>query len=126
MLAPDRSAATITRAIIGRLGRFRHRVHTITLNNGKEFAEHPVIATALRTRFYFAAPYSAWQRGSNENANGLTRQYLPRETDFSTITCEQLRWIEERLYNLPRKTLGFRTPLEVFSEESINTVADQS
>ncbi|WP_143703653.1 IS30 family transposase, partial [Xanthomonas oryzae] len=71
-------------------------------------------------------PTSAGQRGSTENANGLTRQYWPRQTDFSTITNAHLRWIEQRLYNRPRKILGFKTPLEVFSEEVLNSVANQS
>ncbi|WP_143681163.1 IS30 family transposase, partial [Xanthomonas oryzae] len=71
-------------------------------------------------------PNSAWHGGRNENTNGLTRQYLPRQTDFSTITDAHLRWIEQRLYNRPRKILGFKTPLEVFSEEVLKSVANQS
>ncbi|OLI35703.1 transposase, partial [Xanthomonas oryzae pv. oryzae] len=63
---------------------------------------------------------------SDQTAVGLTRQYLPRQTDFSTITNAHLRWIEQRLYNRPRKILGFKTPLEVFSEEVLNSVANQS
>ncbi|AXM13102.1 IS30 family transposase [Xanthomonas oryzae pv. oryzae] len=89
-------------------------------------ADHRLIAACLQSDFYFADPYCPWQRGSNENANGLTRQYLPRQTDFSTITDAHLRWIEQRLYNRPRKILGFKTPLEVFSEEVLNSVANQS
>ena len=60
------------------LGGLRHTVHTLTADNGKEFADHRLIAACLQSDFYFADPYCAWQRGSNENANGLTRQYLPR------------------------------------------------
>ena len=86
-------------------------MHTLTSDNGKEFAEHQLVACALKADFYFADPYSAWQRGSNENANGLIRQYLPRKLDFSTIIGAKLRWIEQRLYNRPRKVLGFKTPL---------------
>ena len=100
--------------------------HTPTSDNGKDFADHPFIACALGSDFFFADPYSAWQRGSNENANGLTRQYLPRSMNFSTITGNDLRGVERCLYNCPRKRLGFTTPLEVFSEESINTVANQT
>ena len=99
---------------------------TITVDNGKEFADHQFIACALKSDFYFADPYSAWQRGSNENGNGLARQYLPRSMDFSTLTDDYLRWVEQRLYNRPRKILGFKTPLEVLNGESINTVANQS
>ncbi|OLI98993.1 transposase, partial [Xanthomonas oryzae pv. oryzae] len=84
------------------------------------------MAARVQSDFYFADPYCPWQRGSNENANGLTRQYLPRQTDVSTITDAHLRWIEQRLYNRPRKILGFKTPLEVFTEEVLNSVANQS
>ncbi|MBS3923814.1 MAG: IS30 family transposase, partial [Xanthomonadaceae bacterium] len=101
-------------------------VHTLTADNGKEFAEHASIAWALKAGFYFADPYAAWQRGSNENANGLVRQYLPRSADFNAITAQGLRWIEERLNNRPRKTLSYRTPLAVFAEGYINPVANRS
>lgn len=124
-LSPDGTAGNVMRAIVQRLGHLREQVHTLTSDNGKEFANHQIIALALKADFYFADPYSAWQRGSNENANGLVRQYLPRKMDFSTISEEKLRWIERRLYRRPRKVLGFKTPLEVF-EDSINTVANQS
>ncbi|OLH83040.1 transposase, partial [Xanthomonas oryzae pv. oryzae] len=76
--------------------------------------------------FYIADPYGVWQRGHNENANGLTRQSLPRQADVSTITNALLRWIEQLLYNRPRKILGFKAPLEVFSEEVLKSVANQS
>ena len=124
--SPDRTAENVMRAIVGRLGRFRHLVHTLTADNGKEFAAHQTIATALQADVYFADPYSAWQRGSNENANGLARQYLSRSMDFSTITNELLRWVENRLNTRPRKTLGFRTPLDIFTNEATRTVANQS
>lgn len=125
-LSPDGTASNVRNAILQRLGRLHKHVHTLTADNGKEFAGHPFIALAMQAGFYFADPYSAWQRGSNENANGLARQYLPRTMEFSTISEAQLRWVEQRLYNRPRKILGFKTPLEVFSEESVKTVANQS
>ncbi|WP_319796267.1 IS30 family transposase [Xanthomonas oryzae] len=121
--APPRTCAT---PLSSDWAGLRHAVHTLTADNGKEFADHRLIAACLQSDFYFADPYCPWQRGSNENANGLTRQYLPRQTDFSTITDAHLRWIEQRLYNRPRKILGFKTPLEVFSEEVLNSVANQS
>lgn len=124
--SPDRTADNVMRAIVGRLGRLRHAVHTLTADNGKEFAEHQTLGMALKADVYFADPYSAWQRGSNENANGLTRQYLPRSLDFGTITEQQLRWVEHRLNTRPRKTLRFKTPLDVFTEELLNPVANQS
>ncbi len=122
--SPDGTVDSVMRAIVQRLGRLSAHVHTLTSDNGKEFADHQTIALALNAEFFFADPYSAWQRGSNENANGLTRQYLPRNRDFSTLTSDELSWIEARLYNRPRKTLGFKTPLPVF-EESISSVANQ-
>lgn len=85
-----------------------------------------LIGLALRARFYFADPYAVWQRGSNENANGLVRQYLPRSADFGAITGQTLHWIEGRLNHRPRKTLGYRTPLAVFAEGFINPVANRS
>lgn len=124
--SPDCKAHNVTRALLQRLGRHPTRVHTLTADNGKEFAEHPLIAAALEADFYFADAYAAWQRGTNENANGLTRPYLPRALDFNTITEPQLRWIEGRLNNRPRKILGFRTPLDVFAEGISNPVANQS
>jgi IS30 family transposase len=123
---PDATADNVMRALIGRPGRLRQAVHTMTADNGKEFANHLTIAAALRAGFYFADPHSPWQRGSNENGNGLTRQYFPRHLDFSTITDAQLRYAEQRLYNRPRKTLGFKTPLEVFFEGFINRAANQA
>lgn len=90
-----------------------------------KFAHHQIIARALKAEFFFADLHSPWQRGSNENANGLTRQYLPRHKDFSTITEAQLRRIETRLYTRPCKTPGFKTPLAAL-EDSINSVANQS
>lgn len=89
-------------------------VHTITLDNGKEFCEHQAIATALQARIYFAHPYASWERGLNENSNGLIRQYFPKKYDFTSITNAQLRRVEKQLNNRPRKSLGYRTPNEVF------------
>jgi IS30 family transposase len=90
------------------------RVHTITLDNGKEFCEHQAIATALQARIYFAHPYASWERGLNENSNGLIRQYFPKKYDFTRITNAELRRVEKQLNNRPRKSLGYRTPNEVF------------
>lgn len=123
---PDRTADNVMRAVVGRLGCIASAVHTLTSDNGKEFAEHQLIGLALDADFYFADAHAPWQRGSNENANGLTRPYLPRKLDFGTITDEQLRGIERRLNTRPRKTLGFRAPLDVFLEETNHPVANQS
>jgi IS30 family transposase len=90
------------------------RVHTITVDNGKEFCEHEQIAVALKARIYFAHPYASWERGLNENTNGLVRQYFPKKSDFTAITNADLERVAELLNNRPRKTLGYRTPNEVF------------
>lgn len=109
-----RTAAAVRRAIIRLLTALKRPVHTITSDNGKEFAEHAVISEALDAGFYFAHPYASWERGLNENINGLIRQYFPKKMDFSTITQQQLKRVMRKLNNRPRKTLGHRTPHEVF------------
>ncbi len=84
-------------------------VKTITSDNGREFARHQQIAQRLKADFYFAHPYSSWERGLNENTNGLVRQYFPKKSDFSKITDRQLDRVVERLNNRPRKTLGYES-----------------
>lgn len=102
---------------IALLTPFIDKVHTITVDNGKEFCEHEAIAAALQTRIYFAHPYASWERGLNENTNGLVRQYFPKKYDFTQITMAELQHVAARLNNRPRKTLGYRTPHEVFFKE---------
>jgi len=105
------AVASSSLALLGRVGR---RIHTITSDNGREFAAHQQIASGLEAKFYFAHPYSSWERGLNENTNGLVRQYFPKKSDFSKITDRQIERVTERLNNRPRKTLGYKTPNEVF------------
>jgi transposase, IS30 family len=93
------------------------RVHTITVDNGKEFCDHELIAAGLHARIYFAHPYASWERGLNENTNGLVRQYFPKKYDFARITGKDLQQVEDLLNNRPRKTLGYRTPNEVFFKQ---------
>jgi IS30 family transposase len=93
------------------------KVHTITVDNGKEFCEHQLIAAGLQARIYFAHPYSSWERGLNENTNGLVRQYFPKKYEFSKILDSDLQHVEDLLNNRPRKTLDYRTPNEVFFKE---------
>ena len=88
--------------------------HTITFDNGKEFAAHESIANSLNIDVYFAHPYSSWERGLNENTNGLIRQYIKKGSSFEHITNEKISFIETRLNNRPRKSLGYRTPNEVY------------
>ena len=89
-------------------------VETITNDNGKEFAGHKMVSTALSANVYFAHPYSSWERGTNENTNGLIRQYLPKHRDLSTLTAKEELMIMDRLNLRPRKCLNFSTPFEVF------------
>jgi IS30 family transposase len=93
------------------------RVHTITVDNGKEFCEHELIAAGLQARIYFAHPYASWERGLNENTNGLVRQYFPKKYEFARISDQDLQQVEDLLNNRPRKTLGYRTPNEVFFKQ---------
>jgi len=89
---------------------------TLTYDRGKEMAEHERLAERLAIRVFFADPYSPWQRGTNENTNGLLRQYLPKGTDLSGYTQRELNAIAHRLNTRPRKCLDFATPLEVYAQ----------
>jgi len=100
------------------LASISERVYTITSDNGKEFGNHEKIAKGLKCNFYFAHAYSSWERGTNENTNGLIRQYFPKNRDFRTITDKELIHAMKRLNNRPRKRLGYKTPNQVFFGES--------
>lgn len=91
-------------------------VKTITFDNGTEFAAHRTMSQVLPASIYFAAPYASYQRGTNENTNGLIRRFLPKGTDFRNVTQHHLDQIADDLNNRPRKKLGYRTPNEVFQE----------
>jgi IS30 family transposase len=88
-------------------------VHTITYDNGKEFSDHEKISNLLDAKCYFATPYHSWERGLNEHTNGLIRQYLPKDTDLSTVPKSKVKFIEDALNDRPRKVLNFMTPKEV-------------
>lgn len=111
-----RQADLVRDALISLLLPFMAWVHTITGDNGKEFAEHGQIAEILKAVFYFAHPYSAGERGTNENTNGLVRQYFPKSTNFSKVTHAKALSAANKLNHRPRKCLAFRTPFEVFFE----------
>ncbi len=111
---PRKSADETNRAVIDRLKKFPAKGRqTLTLDNGTENAKHEMLSAKLGIRCYFARPYASWERGTNENINGLIRWYLPKGTDFRTITPEQIARIEYLLNSRPRKCLGYKTPLEV-------------
>jgi len=98
---------------------YKKKIHTITTDNGLEFSGHKDISKALKCDFYFCDPYSSWQRGLNENINGLIRQYIPKGSSFNNISKKQIKKIENLLNHRPRKSLGWRTPYEVFHEKVV-------
>jgi len=122
---PNRQSDQMARAIVRLLRPYKDNVLTITADNGKEFTQHKKIAKDLKADVYFAHPYHAWERGLNENTNGLLRQYFPRKMDFREIDDNSIAHAMERLNNRPRKTLEFATPSEVFFKKAnnINNVA---
>ena len=111
----EHKKADLTRQkMINLLATYKEQVHTITADNGVEFTEHKTIAQKLDADFYFTHPYSAWEKGINENTNGLIRQYLPKITNLKEVSIEQLKEIENKLNTRPRKALHWKTPLQVF------------
>ena len=107
-----RSTELVCNAIVKGLRRSGIPAHTLTLDNGSEFCAHGLITEALGTRCYFARPYAAWERGLNENHNGLVRRYIPKKASLANYTQAQLDVIAHRLNNRPRKRLGYLTPQE--------------
>ncbi len=120
----DRTADTARRAIRKTLMPLRQTVHTLTYDNGPEFSRHQAINRALGSKSYFAHPYQSWERGANENMNGLLRQYFPKGQSMTPLTHHQIRNAVERLNNRPRKCLGYRTPNQVFNEETRNVALE--
>ena len=112
----SKHAEPVTQAIIRLLKPYRDELHTITFDNGKEFAYHEAIKEELQVDTYFAHPYSSWERGLNENHNGLIRQYLPKGKPLDKVTYHQVTEIQRKLNDRPRKLLGFKTPFEVYQE----------
>ena len=110
-----KDAAPLALKTIEALQPIKDLIHTITADNGKEFAKHQEIAKELEISFYFCKPYHSWERGANKNTNGLIRQYIPKGTDFCGITDEFASWVEDKLNNRPRKRLGYLTPNEKFN-----------
>lgn len=110
-------AATINRAARRKLGALPAELRrTMTFDNGKEFADHQSLARQLGLRVFFAKPYKAWQRGTNENTNGLLRQFFPKGTDFAEVSHHEVAGVETLLNERPRKRLGYKTPSEVLAE----------
>ena len=104
------------KAIIKRMRSDQAPLFSITGDNGTEFSNHKNISESLGIDFYFTHPYSSWEKGTNENTNGLIRQYFPKGTDFSHISSEALREVEDALNNRARKCLQYKSPREVIAE----------
>ena len=114
---PAKTAQNVSNALISLLTPFSDVVFTLTTDNGKEFAQHEKIAATLGADFFFAHPYASWERGANENMNGLIREFFPKKMLFESITKNDLALAMSRLNHRPRKCLNFRTPHEVFMEQ---------
>jgi len=112
-----KSAKAVTAATLTLLTPFKNLVRTITSDNGKEFARHETIAAELDCQFYFAHPYHSWERGLNENTNGLLRQYFPKSTDFKCVRNQEVVAAVNQLNQRPRKVLAFKTPFDLMEQQ---------
>ena len=117
---PRRTAQAVRKQTVRLLWPIADKVHSLTSDHGKEFACHEPSAQTLHLKFYFAHPYAAWERGTNENAHGLLRQYFPKKQDFQLVSNQQIQQAMSRLNFRPRKYLAFKTPFEeVFFQQSV-------
>jgi IS30 family transposase len=109
-----KNSTNISKQMINLMAPYKQLVLTITTDNGTEFAQHKRVAKKLETDCYFAHPYTSWERGLNENTNGLIRQYIPKKAKFDNILLSEILTINHKLNTRPRKSLGFKTPMQVF------------
>lgn len=112
----NKTTTAVTKSINRRMLPIADLVQTITLDNGKEFSLHEIMAAVLDADVYFAKPYHSWERGLNENTNGLVRQYFPKKSSFDNISECDLQRVAKKLNHRPRKCLGYKTPFEVLSK----------
>ena len=110
----DKSTASVNKRIISMIKNSGLVFKTITADNGTEFHQYKIVEKVCRITFYFATPYHSWERGSNENVNGLIRQYLPKIKSMASVTQNKCNWIAEELNTRPRKRYGYKTPEEVY------------
>ncbi|HAT67201.1 MAG TPA: IS30 family transposase [Flavobacteriaceae bacterium] len=110
-----KNSESVKIALTSALASYKKHVHTITSDNGSEFAQHQEVSVQLEADFFFAHPYSSWERGLNENTNGLIRQYLKKGAELTHITDDNLAIIADKLNNRPRKTLSYKSPNEIFN-----------
>ena len=113
----SKEALLIQQKTIELLQDWKPLIKTITSDNGKEFANHQSIAEVLEIDYYFAKPYHSWERGANENLNGLIRQYFPKKSNFENITKQEIETVINTLNNRPRKRFGYKTPNEIFAQK---------
>ncbi|MCU7887400.1 MAG: IS30 family transposase [Candidatus Thiodiazotropha sp. (ex Lucinoma aequizonata)] len=123
MRLTGKQSGLLAEAAVAGLKALKSNILTITLDNGLEFADHDIIAQGLDADIYFAHPYCSWERGINENTNGLIRQYFPKGTDFNKVSDEQIEQVMDRLNNRPRRTRGARSPNELFMRQRLDLIA---
>jgi IS30 family transposase len=111
----NKTTAAVISSINQHMMPIAEMVFTVTLDNGKEFSQHEVMSAMLNADIFFAKPYHSWERGLNENTNGLVRQYFPKKIPFDRITDDDLQSVAKKLNNRPRKCLDYKTPFEIFS-----------
>tara|TARA_B100000809_G_C14966086_1_gene469157 strand:+ start:171 stop:626 length:456 start_codon:yes stop_codon:yes gene_type:complete len=115
----DRKSRTVITGFTKEFNRLNSNLtKTLTYDNGLEMARHKQLTEATVVKVYFAHPYSSWERGTNENTNGLIRRYFPKKTDFNTVNEQQLKQFQNMLNNRPGKVLIYKTPMEVFNQNS--------
>lgn len=117
----NRKSATVRKGFAKEFNQINNLfTKSLTYDNGMEMAEHKQFSNHTGMPVYFAHPYSSWERGTNENTNGLIRRFFPKGTDFNSVTEKQLKIVQEKLNNRPRKVLGYKTPTQVFQAELLN------
>jgi IS30 family transposase len=113
-LEHGKNAKQLSKVVIRLLSAYLKNVHTITGDNGTEFADHQTIAKMLKTKFFFTHPYASWEKGLIENTNKLIRQYIPKQANLNNFSEQQIREIQYKLNNRPREKLKFYSPKEIF------------
>ncbi len=116
-LKHGKDSAELANTVIRMLKPFKDCIHSITTDNGSEFAAHKKISKAIGTNVYFTDPYSSWQKGAIENANGLVRQYIPKGMSFKDFSDDQIKSIQDKINSRPRKKLSFVSPNECFTKK---------
>ena len=123
ILKHGKNAKELTKTVVRLLAAYSNHVHSITGDNGTEFADHQTIAKLLKTQFFFTHPYSSWEKGLIEYTNKLVRQYIPKETNLNTLNEQQIKDIQFKINNRPRENLMFYSPKEIFFRYLHNKVA---